>query len=109
MSTNKRGPLASGFQASRQKYKCPVKDCNSEFRGDDIAKHFRKCANLLALTAAIEKQSLLKESSTPSDTIEISEDYLHDLLKQDSQSEKSHTLFLFQHDFSSLFLFALHR
>ena len=28
---------ASGYQASREKYKCPVKECQkSELRGDDI-------------------------------------------------------------------------
>ena len=40
---SKRGPLASAIQPSREKYKCPVKDCKSEsLRGDDITKHFQK-------------------------------------------------------------------
>ena len=34
---SKRGTSASGYQASREKYKCPVKECQkSELRGDDI-------------------------------------------------------------------------
>ena len=44
-----RGPQASGFQPSRDKYKCPVKCCNAEYRGDDIKGHFQKFSNLVAL------------------------------------------------------------
>ena len=34
---SKRGTFASGYQASREKYKYPVKECQkSELRGDDI-------------------------------------------------------------------------
>ena len=34
---SKRGTSASGYQASREKYKCPVKECQKyELRGDDI-------------------------------------------------------------------------
>ena len=30
-------------------YKCPVKNCNAEIQGDDMAKHFRKSANFIAV------------------------------------------------------------
>ena len=42
------GPPKSGFKPSKEKYKCPVKGCKSEPRGDDIPKHFQNCANLTA-------------------------------------------------------------
>ena len=35
------GPANSGFKPSKEKYKCPVKNCNAEPRGDDITKHFQ--------------------------------------------------------------------
>ena len=41
-----------------------MKDCNAQIRGDDIGKHFKTKANLLALDTAIEYQSTLEKSST---------------------------------------------
>ena len=61
MKRGARGPMASGFQPSRDRYKCPVKGCKSEFRGDDISKHFAKYANLLVLDKAIEDLSNLRK------------------------------------------------
>ena len=98
----KRGPLPSSIQPSRQKYKCPVKDCKNEIRGDDIPKHFRKCANLMALDKALENYSILKKCEKEGDIIKDSEKYLNDILLQASESEKNHTLYLFQHDHSSI-------
>ena len=48
MFGKRRGPIA-GSQPSRDKYKCPVKNCNAEIQGDDIAKHFQKSANFIAV------------------------------------------------------------
>ena len=67
---HKRGPSTSG-QPSRQFYTCPVKNCDSKFRGDDIAKHFRTYANLVALDKANENQSNLSKSKKPTDVIDL--------------------------------------
>ena len=63
--SNKRGPLGLGSKPSRDKYKCPVKHCNYETRGDDILKHFQKFSNLIALDSANENQSILKKALKP--------------------------------------------
>ena len=63
----KPGPKPTG-RPSKEKYKCPVKDCNAQFRGDSIGNHFQKNANLLALEdvlyAASEYQSTLQNKSS---------------------------------------------
>ena len=102
--SKKRGPTASGYQASRGKYKCPVKDCKSEFRGDDISKHFAKYANLLVLDKAIEDLSNLRKNTKAeaSDAIELSDEYIECSLSSFSDSEKMHTKYLIQHSYSSL-------
>ena len=92
--------MATG-QPSRQSYKCPVKNCKSEYRGDDIAKHFRTNANLLVLDKTSENQSELRKSKTASEVIELSTEYLQNLLVKSSDSEKEHTIYLFQHDYVS--------
>ena len=93
--------MASGYQPSRDKYKCPVKDCSSEYRGDDIPRHFQKCADLTSLDSAIENQSKLIKNLQASAIVELSEEYLKGLLVNSSISEKEHTLYLLQHDYSS--------
>ena len=61
------GPKPSG-RPSKEKYTCPVKDCNARYRGDSIGNHFQKNANLLALDdvlyASSEYQSTLQEKSS---------------------------------------------
>ena len=99
---SKRGPIATK-QPSRDKYKCPVKNCNSEIRGDDIGKHFQKYSNFIALDKANENQSLLrKRSLQATDVVEISDVCLKDFLVKASDSEKLHTEYLFQHGYSSM-------
>ena len=56
-----RGTLPSAHLPSREKYKCPVKNCNSELRGDDISKHFQKNSNLVELEKANENHLILKK------------------------------------------------
>ena len=98
--SKKRGPLPSPYQPSREKYKCPVKDCDCEFRGDDISKHFQKYANLAALDKANENQStVLCEKA--GDIIKLSENSLNNLLIQASESVKNHTLYLLHNEHSS--------
>ena len=96
---SKRGPEKSG-QPSKDKYKCPVKDCESEYRGYEVANHFRIYSNLVALDKATETLEKLKDSK-PCDVIEVSKVYLHGLLEKSSDSEKEHTLYLFHHSFKS--------
>ena len=65
----KRGPKPfAGSRPSKEKYTCPVKDCNARYRGDHVGNHFQKNANLLALDdvlyAAGEYQSTLQEKSS---------------------------------------------
>ena len=99
MMLGKRGPLQTG-QPSKEKYRCPVKNCKSEFRGDDIAKHFRTHANLDALDKAAENQSNSK-SLKASEIIELSEVCLTSLLNESSEPEKEHTIYLFHHGYAS--------
>ena len=49
-----RGPKKSGFNPVKEYFRCPVKNCNSEFRGDEISRHFTKNANLDLLREALE-------------------------------------------------------
>ena len=42
-----RGPKKSGFNPVKEYYRCLVKNCNSEFKGDEISKHFTKNAIIL--------------------------------------------------------------
>ena len=56
-----RGPSKSGFNPSKERYRCPVQKCNSEFRGDEISRHFTKNANLALLCEALENQSNLRK------------------------------------------------
>ena len=96
-----RGPWASDSQPSREKYKCPVNLCKCEnIRGDDIQKHFQNKSNLLALDQANEHQSTLKKSFGASDSVAVPDEFLKSLLISDS--EKEHTLYLFQNGFSSM-------
>ena len=48
-----RGLAPSGFNPSKEKYRCPVQNCNSEFQSDDISRHFTK--NLVMLCEALEQ------------------------------------------------------
>ena len=43
------------------KKKCPIKNCNSELRGDDVSKHFQKNSNLVELEKANENHLILKK------------------------------------------------
>ena len=94
----KRGPPN---QPSKQFYKCPVKDCNSNVRGDDIAKHFRTYANLSFLDKASENQSMLIKTKKAGESIEASKVYLESLLEESPNSEKEHTTYLLHHDYVS--------
>ena len=96
-----RGPWASETQPSREYYKCPVNLCNLEkIRGDEIKQHFIDTSNLLALDQANEHQSTLKKKFRASDSVAVPDEYLKSLLISDS--EKAHTLYLFQNGFSSM-------
>ena len=44
-----RGPAKSGFNPSKEQYRCPVQNCNSEFLWDEITGHFTENANLALL------------------------------------------------------------
>ena len=86
---------------SRQKYKCPVINCKAlKIRGDDIPKHFLGKCNLVALDKANEHQSELRKKFKASDAIAVPDEFLKNLMI--SESEKSHTLYLFQNGFSSI-------
>ncbi len=52
-----RGPSKSGFNPSKERYRCPVQKCNSKFRGDEISRHLTKNAGLALLHEALENQS----------------------------------------------------
>ena len=96
-----RGPWASETQPSREYYKCPVNLCNLEkIRGDEIKQHFIDTSNLVALDQANEHQSTLKKKFRASDSVAVPDEYLKSLLISDS--EKAHTLYLFQNGFSSM-------
>ena len=115
----KPGPKSTG-RPSKEKYKCPVKDCNSQVRGTDIGKHFKTKANLLVLDTATEYQSTLGKSSTSateqfateqsateqsateqSATEQSAEEHLKSLLSDSSESEKWHTIHMFNHGHTS--------
>ena len=88
-----RGPWASDYQPSSEKYKCPVNLCKSEnIRGDDIQKHYQNKSNLLALDQGNEHQSTLKKSFRASDSVTVLDEFLKSLLISDS--EKAHTLYI---------------
>ena len=56
----------SGDQPSRAWYKCPVDTCESEqIRGDDIARHFQKIANLKIVDDATENLTNLRKTTKP--------------------------------------------
>ena len=96
-----RGPWTSGYQPSRDTYKCPVEKCKSQnIRGDDISKHFQSHGNLLVLDKANEHQSELKKRFPASDAVAVPDEFLKNQLM--SESEKAHTLYLFQNGFSSM-------
>ena len=92
-----------GYQKSRDKYKCPVNNCKAEnIRGDDIKKHFQSRGNLIALDQANEHQSELRKNFKASDSVAVPDEFLNNLLISDS--EKAHTIYLFQNGFSSMSL-----
>ena len=98
----KRGPKPfDGSRPSKEKYTCPVTDCNARYRGDHVGNHFQKNANLLALDevlyAASECQSTLQEKSSA----EKLEEHLKSLLAGSPESEKLHTLHLLHHGHTS--------
>ena len=98
----KRGPIA-GNRPSTQFYKCPIQDCKSQhIRGDEIKKHFQDKSNLLALDQANEHQSELRKKFQASDVVAVPDEFLKNLLVSDS--ERFHTLYLFQNGFSSISL-----
>ena len=86
-----------------EKYKCPVKNCKTEPRGDDVSKHFQNSANLKALDRAVANQSNLRKTllSAPGKVVEKSEEFLSTLLLLASDKEKEHTKYLFHHGNSS--------
>ena len=99
--TKRKGPV--GYQKSRDKYKCPVNDCKLEkIRGDDIKGHFQSKGNLLALDQANAHQSELRKNFKASDSIAVPDEFLKSLLISDT--EKAHTIYLFQNGFSSMSL-----
>ena len=92
-----------GYHKSRDKYKCPVNNCNAvKLRGYDIKKHFRTKGNLLALDQANTHQSELRKKFKASDSVAVPDEFLKNLLISDS--EKDHTIYLFQNGFSSMSL-----
>ena len=99
--SNKR--TYSSGRPCTQVYKCPVKNCDSNIRGDDVTKHFRKpkFANLDALDKAKKNQSELKKNLRSGDVIKASKEYLENLLKKDSDAVKEHTKYLLHHDYNS--------
>ena len=91
-----RGPAKSGFNPVKEQYRCPVQNCNSEFRGDEISRHFTKNANLALLREALENQSNLSKNLPSGEVVANSDEFLKNLLAQVSNSEKVHTEYLFQ-------------
>ena len=111
MSTNKmkgngprtRGPIAGGIPPSKQIYKCPIQDCKSQnIYGYDVKKHFQDKSNFVALDQANEHQSELRKKFPASDVVAVPDEFLKNLLVSDS--ERFHTLYLFQNGFSSISL-----
>ena len=72
-----RGLWSSGYQPSRDKYKCVVNNCKAQkIRGDDITKHFQNHSNLLALDQANEHQSDLRKRFSASDAVTVPDEFL---------------------------------
>ena len=84
----------SGFNPVKEYYRCPVKNCNSQFRGDEISRHFTKNANLDLLREALENQSNLRKDLPSGKVVANSDEFLKNLLAQVSNSEKVHTEYL---------------
>ena len=98
----KRGPIA-GIPPSKQIYKCPIQDCKSQnIYGYDVKKHFQDKSNFVALDKANEHQSELRKKFQASDVVAVPDEFLKNLLVSDS--ERFHTLYLFQNGFSSISL-----
>ena len=98
------GPTSKfGNKPATEIYKCPVKNCKTQPRGDDISKHFKRKADLKALDQAIANQSTLKKTTAvlSGDVVEKSEEYLNSLLLLASESVKEHTKYMFHHGHSS--------
>ena len=101
------GPTSKfGNKPGTEIYKCPVKDCKTQPRGDDISKHFKRKADLKALDQAIANQSTLKKTALTvlsGDVVEKSDEYLNSLLllAKASEAVKEHTKYMFQHGHSS--------
>ena len=92
----------SGDQPSRAWYKCPVDTCESEqIRGDDITRHFQKFANLKIVDDATENLTNLRKNNEANDVIVMSEEYLKNLLKETSNKERLHTIYLFENGHTS--------
>ena len=99
------GPTTKfGNKPATEIYKCPVKNCKTQPRGDDISKHFKRKADLKALDQAIANQSTLKKTFVlGGDVVEKSDEYLNSLLllAKASEAVKEHTKYMFQHGHSS--------
>ena len=99
------GPTTKfGNKPATEIYKCPVKNCKTQPRGDDISKHFKRKADLKALDQAIANQSTLKKTAVlGGDVVEKSDEYLNSLLllAKASEAVKEHTKYMFQHGHSS--------
>ena len=100
------GPTSKfGNKPATEIYKCPVKNCKTQPRGDDISKHFKRKADLKALDQAIANQSTLKKTTAvlSGDVVEKSDEYLNSLLllAKASEAVKEHTKYMFQHGHSS--------
>ena len=78
-------------QPSKQMYKCPVKNCDSDVRGDDVTKHFRTYGNLDALDKTSKIQSQLSKNSKAGDAIDLANEYLESLLEKNSEKEKKNS------------------
>ena len=78
-------------QPSKQMYKCPVKNCDSDVRGDDVTKHFRTYGKLDALDKTSKIQSELSKNSKAGDVIELANEYLESLLEKNSDKEKKNS------------------
>ena len=76
------GPSKSGFNPIKKIYRCPVQNCNSEFRGDEISSNFTKNANLALLREALENQSNLRKKLPYDEVVVSSDEFLKKLLGQ---------------------------
>ena len=80
-----------------------MNNCNAvKLRGYDIKNHFQSKGNLLALDQANAHQSELRKKFKASDSVAVPDEFLKNLLV--SESEKDHTIYLFQNGFSSMSL-----